>query len=79
MFTDLTDWGPRLEALARVDEYLKLGQGGAFPTAPFEEVSRAQAPCKEVVLTGDAIDITKFAFIQSNPADSAISSWPRPA
>lgn len=59
------------KALARVDEYLKLGQGGAFPTAPFEEVARARAPCKEVVLTGDDIDVTKFAFIQSNPADSA--------
>jgi 4-hydroxy-3-polyprenylbenzoate decarboxylase len=59
------------KALARVEEYLKLGTGGAFPTAPFEEVRREQAPCKEVVLTGDAIDITKFAFIQSNPADSA--------
>jgi 4-hydroxy-3-polyprenylbenzoate decarboxylase len=59
------------KALARAEEYLKLGQGGAFPTAPFAEVSREQALCKQVVLTGDAIDITKFAFIQSNPADSA--------
>ncbi len=59
------------KALARVEEYLKLGKGGAFPTAPFREVMRAEAPCKEVTLTGDDIDITKFAFIQSNPADSA--------
>jgi 4-hydroxy-3-polyprenylbenzoate decarboxylase len=59
------------KALARCEEYLKLGQGGAFPTAPFEVVARAAAPCKEVVLTGDDIDLTKFAFIQSNPADSA--------
>jgi 4-hydroxy-3-polyprenylbenzoate decarboxylase len=43
---------------------------GAFPTAPFREVTRAEAPCKQVVLTGDAIDVTKFAFIQSNPADA---------
>ena len=28
-----------------------------------------QALCKEVVLRGDAIDLTRFAFIQSNPAD----------
>ena len=59
------------KALARVDEYLKLGRGGAFPVAPFEEVPRAAAPCKQVVLTGEQIDLTKFAFIQSNPADSA--------
>ena len=59
------------KALARVQDYLALGKGGAFPTAPFREVARSEAPCKEVTLTGDAIDITKFAFIQSNPADSA--------
>jgi 4-hydroxy-3-polyprenylbenzoate decarboxylase len=57
-------------ALARVEEFLKLGQGGAFPTAPFVEVARDQAPCKQVVLMGDAIDLRRFAFIQSNPADS---------
>jgi 4-hydroxy-3-polyprenylbenzoate decarboxylase len=59
------------KALARVEEYLKIGKGGAFPTAPFVEVAREQAPCKQVTLTGDAIDLRKFAFIQSNPADSA--------
>ncbi len=59
------------KAMARVAEYLKLGSGGAFPTAPFVEVARSDAPCKEVVLTGDDIDLYKFAFMQSNPADSA--------
>ena len=59
------------KALARVDEYLKLGHGSAFPVAAFAEVSRAEAACKQVVLTGEAIDLTRFAFIQSNPADSA--------
>lgn len=34
-----------------------------------EIVSRDEAPCKDVVLTGDDIDITKFAFITTNPAD----------
>ncbi len=58
------------KALARVDEYLKLGKGGAFPTAAFRQVARDQAPCKEVVLTGDAVDVTQFAFIQCNPADA---------
>jgi 4-hydroxy-3-polyprenylbenzoate decarboxylase len=58
------------KALARVDEFLKKGQGGAFPTAPFAEVGRDAAPCKEVVLRGEQIDLTRFAFMQSNPADS---------
>jgi 4-hydroxy-3-polyprenylbenzoate decarboxylase len=59
------------KALDRVGEYLKLGGGGgAFPIAPFREVARSEAPCKQVVLTGEQIDLTKLAFIQSNPADS---------
>ena len=58
------------KALARVDEFLKQGQGGAFPTAPFVEVKRDAAACKEVVLRGEQIDLTRFAFMQSNPADS---------
>jgi 4-hydroxy-3-polyprenylbenzoate decarboxylase len=58
------------KALARVDEYLKLGRGGAFPIAKFAEVAPGDAPCREVVLTGDDIDVTKFAWIQSNPADA---------
>jgi 4-hydroxy-3-polyprenylbenzoate decarboxylase len=58
------------KALARVDEYLKLGRGAAFPIARFQTVSAREAPCKQVVLTGDAVDLTKFAFMQSNPADA---------
>ena len=58
------------KALARVDEFLKQGKGGAFPTAPFVEVARDAAPCKQVVLRGEQIDLTRFAFMQSNPADS---------
>ncbi len=40
-----------------------------YPEIPPKVVPREQAPCKEVVLTGDDIDITKFQFIQGNPAD----------
>jgi len=42
---------------------------GQFKQIPPVEVPREQALCKEVVETGDDIDITKFAFITSNPAD----------
>lgn len=54
-------------ALARVDGLMTEGR---FPTAPFAEVAREAAPCKEVVLKGDDVDITKFAFINTNPGDA---------
>jgi 4-hydroxy-3-polyprenylbenzoate decarboxylase len=54
-------------AMQRIEGMLDKG---AFPKAPFREVPRERAPCKQVVLTGDAIDVTKFAFIQSNPGDA---------
>ena len=54
-------------AMSRAEKFLT---DGAFRMAPVRELLRAQAPCKQVVLTGDAIDITRFAFIQTNPADA---------
>ena len=45
-------------------------EDGRFPSADCREVAAAEAPCKEVILAGDGIDLTKFAFIQSNPADA---------
>lgn len=42
---------------------------GRFPEIPPVEVARSAAPCKEVVLKGEEIDITRFPFIQTNPAD----------
>jgi UbiD family decarboxylase len=47
-----------------------LNDKGQFPTAPFRVVDRDAAPCKQVMLRGDQIDITQFAFIQSNPGDA---------
>lgn len=43
---------------------------GEYPTIDPVEIAAENAPCKEVILTGDAIDLTKFAFIQCNPADA---------
>jgi len=43
---------------------------GSYPLIPPVEVDRANAPCKEVVLTGDEIDLLKFPFLKTNPADS---------
>ena len=43
---------------------------GEFPSIAPIEVQRDQALCKEVVLRGNDVDLTRFAFIQSNPADA---------
>lgn len=42
---------------------------GQFPQIPPVEIAREKALCKQVVDTGDDIDLTRFAFITSNPAD----------
>ncbi len=43
---------------------------GVYPEIPPVVMAREQAPCKQVVLRGDDIDVTKFPFIQTNPADA---------
>ena len=47
----------------------KMGFGG-LPKVEPEVVDASVAPVKEIILTGDDIDLTKFAFIQTNPADA---------
>ncbi|MEE4662246.1 MAG: UbiD family decarboxylase, partial [Halieaceae bacterium] len=42
---------------------------GKFPQLAPVEIPREQAPCKEITLEGDAIDLTRFAFMQTNPYD----------
>ena len=46
-----------------------IRNNGAFPQIPPVEIARDKAPVKEVVLNGDDIDITRFAFVKTNPAD----------
>jgi 4-hydroxy-3-polyprenylbenzoate decarboxylase len=43
---------------------------GNVPEIPPVEIRREKAPVKEVVLNGDEIDITKYAFVKTNPADA---------
>jgi 4-hydroxy-3-polyprenylbenzoate decarboxylase len=43
---------------------------GRYPAIAPVTVSPEQAPCKEVVLRGDEIDLTRYAFIQTNPGDA---------
>lgn len=48
-----------------------LEQGrGSWPMLDPVEVSADKALCKQVVLRGDEIDLTRYAFIQTNPADA---------
>ena len=59
--------GTYRRAMAHLEGLLENGQ---YPTIEPKEVSRDEALCKQVVLRDDEIDLTKFAYIQSNPADS---------
>jgi UbiD family decarboxylase len=43
--------------------------GGRYPEIPPIEISREKAPCKEVILRGEQIDLTGFAFLKVNPGD----------
>jgi UbiD family decarboxylase len=45
------------------------GDGG-YPHIPPREVAAGDAPVKEVRLTGEAIDLTRFPFLKTNPADA---------
>ncbi len=49
-----------------------LSQRGpqGYPHIPPREVAAADAPVKEVRLEGDAVDLTRFPFIKTNPADA---------
>jgi 4-hydroxy-3-polyprenylbenzoate decarboxylase len=44
--------------------------GGQVPEIAPVAIARAQAPVKAVVLRGDDVDLTRYAFIQGNPGDA---------
>lgn len=44
----------------------KILQGGAIPPV---RVEPADAPCKEIVLTGDDVDLSKIPILRTNPED----------
>ncbi len=48
---------------------LATKNGGRYPQIPPELVPREQARCKDVILRGDEIDLTRFPFMQVNPGD----------
>ena len=43
--------------------------GGRYPEIPPIVVPHEKARCKEVILRGDEIDLTRFPFMQVNPGD----------
>ncbi|MBN8279406.1 MAG: UbiD family decarboxylase [Gammaproteobacteria bacterium] len=55
-------------AKAWLADLLKKNKG-SYPEIPPVAMARDKAPCKQVVLTGDAIDLTRYAFVQTNPVD----------
>ncbi|MBL8202084.1 MAG: UbiD family decarboxylase [Chromatiales bacterium] len=56
-------------AKAYLAEMLKKNNG-SYPQIPPVTIAREKALCKQVVLRGDDIDLTKFAFVQTNPVDA---------
>lgn len=51
-------------------EQLVARTNGKFPMVEPVEVAASKAPCKQVRLTGEDIDLTRFAFIKCNPSDA---------
>ena len=47
-----------------------FSDNGEWKTIPPIEVENDRAPCKEVKLFGADIDVTRFPFLQTNPADN---------
>jgi UbiD family decarboxylase len=59
------------EAYAEVLEKVAAMRGpDGYPHIPPQEVPAERAPVKEVRLTGDAIDLMRYPFIKTNPADA---------
>ena len=47
-----------------------LDDAGAWKRIPPKEIDAKDAPCKQVKLTSDPIDIESFAWLKNNPADA---------
>lgn len=54
---------------ARMADLLQRHKG-VYPEIPPVPVTADRAPCKQVILRGDAIDLTAFPFLQTNPTDA---------
>jgi len=62
-------YGSYRKARTHVESLLSANDG-LYPLINPVKVSADEAACKEVILTGDDIDLTKFQFIQGGPSDA---------
>ncbi|TDI66295.1 MAG: UbiD family decarboxylase [Alphaproteobacteria bacterium] len=67
---DITDDMQQMYHRVLAEIGTRLDSGGQWKKIDPITIDRNKAPCKEVVLTGDEIDLKKFAFIKNNPADA---------
>jgi len=65
-FDDSATWHKARKHL----DALLADNDGDYPQIPTRTISSEEAPCKEVVIEGDDIDVTAFPFFQNNPGDS---------
>ncbi len=63
------DSGTWHKARAHLDNLI-VKNGGKYPDIPPVEVPREEASCKQVVISGDDVDIRDFPFFKNNPGDS---------
>lgn len=64
-------WDPKAAYRAAQRKHLEqlTARNGGYALIEPVEVPREQAPCKQVVLRGDAVDVTAFPFFRGNPGD----------
>ena len=66
----ITDDQPAMYQAALEKVISMADKNGQWRTIEPVEVERDRAPCKEVRLSGDEIDLLEFPWLQSNPADA---------
>jgi 4-hydroxy-3-polyprenylbenzoate decarboxylase len=48
-----------------------LDEGGRWKKIPPVTIDKSKAPCKEVIVKGDEVDLFKFPWIKNNPGDAS--------
>ena len=66
----ITDDQPAMYRAALEKVISMADKNGQWRTIEPVEIDRDRAPCKEVRLSGDEIDLLEFPWLQSNPADA---------
>ena len=55
---------------AAIAHFARLAGFAGYPRVAPNEIEAADAPVKEVVVTGDDVDLFALPFVQSNPSDA---------